>query len=739
MLFCCKNYILETQKWNFPPPCFSPPNDNIHETEPQHPPVSPLALLRLTPVFTPPHPQTISSGTTVLGKRSSVKGSTAHSPSTWAVVPPDAEASLITELPTELLLEIFKRARNSLHIENTIGRRAPPVIILSQVCHRWRLIIHGAPLLWQHLVVAPREGKTKLRKPMTKWLSRVPSHLPVDVHVTDANLHRRIHVGMPSKPKHGHRGHQFGLDSFLSGCSLRTELLAQIIPNDYLDSLLPHLLTSSKSFRSLRTHLPVWSYVPKSGLSLGLLQHAPLDLPKLELLDLTISFMGVQYPALQLNRSRRLYDEAFVDGVINTFSVAPELKSVRIAFDGTNDRKCEKHMTQVHVNWGRDHRTGLEIFDLPYHQLETLVLENITTACPTDMRWILAAGVNLKRASLAIGEEDFEEFEDLDEAFDPASYHKHSYGTTLLIEEEDDVDRLGYSDPYAPGIRYVPPPVPPTLIYLRLPDCGTVPAAQLIELKSLHVTLHGIGGAAELLRGFSFPALEELSIVHATPVYRGDEPVDENCPTITPILGAGTTTRRKITADQLALTRDRLSVRARASYYPYEVLGSSLLHLQRLSSSFSRMRSLHLENLHGVNATHLLEFIESVGASLTTLSIQYCPNVELDVFAEGMSSLDDKGVAVLAPNVQTFVFEADLTRSGDNPNDIVNMLATRICPTPAHTGCPDDEHRTKSRITTIGVRFFGKRFTEDSWMRMWKFEHLHKLKVNAQCWYYSAS
>ncbi|KAF5366152.1 hypothetical protein D9758_005779 [Tetrapyrgos nigripes] len=712
-----------------PSPCFSPPNEDNVEAKSQHlsrslAPAS--APFQDTPVFTPPLSHKVFSGTTVLANDSRRRSSTASSPSLRPVVVSETKPLSplsISNLPVEMLLEIFKwacPAESPLSTENTTGPRAPPVIILSQVCKHWRAVIHEACILWQHLLVAPRAGRTALRCPVAEWLSRVGNHLPIDVHITDVNLGRDF-TPPTSYPEFQCACPRLAaLNQWLVHVPGPTACLGK---NLILDELLPHLLIFSSSFRSLRTHLPAWSYIPKSG-SLGLLQHAPLELPKLQSLDLTFSYMGWDYSEIKLNRHKRLYDEAFVDNVSNTFSVAPELKFVRIAFDGVNDRRCEMYESDDYR--GGNYRTGLEILDLPYHQLATLYLENVTTTEPSEMRRILAAGVNLETVSLTIGWQDGSE--DLYTDFDHKTYDKYSFGIWNLVEQDDDVDGVGLSDNVPEGMRRIPPPVPPTLTNIPDPDAtlgGTVSVAQLTKLKSLRVTLQGTGGAAMFLRGFSFPALEELIIVHAIRIPH--EAIDI-------ATGASDTNGDRISSVK-ARTRQQLIERVRASLYPYDVLGSSLLYSQHLSSSFSSLRSLRLENLQGVNATHLLQFVKGVGASLNTLYIQYCPNVDLGVFAEGMSELDDNGLGVLAPNLQTFHFEADLTHSGGNPNDIVNMLARRICPTSPRTACADDDHRTMSRVTSIAIRFFGRKdFTEDSRKHLWKFQAFHKVKVKAKCW-----
>ncbi|KAJ7071913.1 hypothetical protein B0H15DRAFT_895123 [Mycena belliarum] len=61
--------------------------------------------------------------------------------------------SLIRQIPSEILAEIFLRCRDN-DLEDkyyyyTSNPRVAPML-LSQVSHRWRQVSHGTPRLWDH-------------------------------------------------------------------------------------------------------------------------------------------------------------------------------------------------------------------------------------------------------------------------------------------------------------------------------------------------------------------------------------------------------------------------------------------------------------------------------------------------------------------------------------------------------------------------------------------------------------
>ncbi|THU96592.1 hypothetical protein K435DRAFT_90503 [Dendrothele bispora CBS 962.96] len=645
-------------------------------------------------------------------------------PSSWSSLVSERQSLLnvpnspIRALPNEVMIDVFKLVvQDSRCASPARAPILPAQYLLSHVSRHWRALVHNTPMLWQELCFAPYAGTSPFLGHLTKqWLTRAqgsPSVTrPIDILLSDVNVKRTMVAAPPAiKPITVPEGlHISGLDEWIAHVEARLAAQSnlsptlQIAPLPTFDFLLPSLIFFCESWRTLRLRLPSFSYAPSSG-PLGLLQYPALPLPQLELLDLEYSYSSSREEKIELNRNRRLVDDSFVPGKITTFAKAPKLKHVRLAYDHANNRKCNRHDNLP----SRGFLTDLEVFDLPYEQLETLGFVNIAPEEPMHLKEILAKSVNLEKCALVLGElpqtgEEESYFDDVLQDFNPAVFKEYSFGVPTL-EETDDFDAEGETI-----LRPVLPPSPPTLCHVEVVDSllGHAKVALLSQLRSLRLTLHGNGGAAQLLQGFSFPALEELSIIHTLPDVLSPLP------------------------SQPARAEHRLDERAMASAYPHGVIGSSLLRLQQVSSSLTSLRSLRLENVCGITAAELLQFIKDTGDALRTIDIRYCPDIDVTELAEGLRADNDE---LLAPNLVCFRLEADLALPTDDPDAVVDMLATRICP--GHATRFGRSEATKAsvpaKMVAVVLRFFDKDWTEQSKINLIRFKEVHGMRVGAKC------
>ncbi|KAK7437615.1 hypothetical protein VKT23_018514 [Stygiomarasmius scandens] len=667
---------------------------------PISPPSSPGFRVFYPPPRSVPSPASVKA-TTICSNSNSTADD--HETSAWSTFvsehpfTSDTPVSIIRLLPSEMLIEVFKWFTLG---SSTTGLPAP--YILGQVCRQWRALTYSTPALWQRFSLMPRQGTSTLLREFTKqWLSRSQGSAnyarPIDITISDVNIKRTL-ITYPSSDLKPLRMPVpiARLSDWLDDVEATEDDIIpalQVNPVPEIDEILPLLLPYCESWRSLRLRFPAFSYTPTSG-PLGLFQYPWLPLPHLKTLDLEYSYSPTE--SIQLNRHKRLVDDALVPGRITTFSRASKLKHLRLAFDRSINREC--------LGGKLWYLRGLELFDLPYSQLQSLKLSGVVPDHPMMLRYILAHGVELEKCSLSMGSfanYSDGDWEDLRADFDPALFDKLSFGVPTL-EETDDVD---FDD--QPVFRSIPPPLPPTLtvIDIDVPHLGIydgyATVAQLPKLKSLRLKIYSLGGAAQLLRGFSFPALEELSIVHMLPDRK----------------------HRPWELDPLrASIRPR--ERAKASEYPYGVFGRFLLRLQRVSSSFTSLHTLRLENILGVSASDILDFIEGTGDALKTIDIGYCPNVHIETLAAGLRN--DNEVSMLAPALTSFRLEADLTHLPDNPNIVVDMLATRIC--------SSSSNDVGTKMSSLDLRFFGRDWSEESRINLWKFKRFYNVRVGAKCY-----